>query len=227
MDPIYEPISRRFLENPKELEDAFARAWFKLTHRDMGPPSRYLGPEVPEEELLWQDPLPAVNHDLVQADDIASLKRKILASGLSISELVSTAWASAATFRGSDKRGGANGARVRLAPQANEVQVGQFLFAVRRRHQGQTAVLRISGIDVLIVSIPHQMLDLQQFRSFGIDPAAKSVVALKSMQHFRAAFTPIAGRIIVCDSGALCTTRYGLLPYRTVPRPIFPLDDGM
>jgi catalase-peroxidase len=116
-DPIYEKISRRFYENPDQLADAFARAWFKLTHRDMGPRSRYLGPEVPAEELIWQDPIPAVNHELIGEKDIASLKGKILASGLSISELVSTAWASASTFRGSDKRGGANGARIRLAPQ--------------------------------------------------------------------------------------------------------------
>jgi catalase-peroxidase len=116
-DPIYEPIARRYLKNPAEFTDAFARAWFKLTHRDMGPRSRYLGPEVPAEELIWQDPIPAVNHKLIDAKDIASLKGKILASGLSGSQLVSTAWASASTFRGSDKRGGANGARIRLAPQ--------------------------------------------------------------------------------------------------------------
>jgi catalase-peroxidase len=116
-DPAYEKISRRFYEHPDELRDAFARAWFKLTHRDMGPRSRYLGPEVPKEELIWQDPIPAVNHKLIDAQDIASLKGKVLASGLSVSELVSTAWASASTFRGSDKRGGANGARIRLAPQ--------------------------------------------------------------------------------------------------------------
>jgi catalase-peroxidase len=117
LDPIYEPISRHFLEHPDELADAFARAWFKLTHRDMGPISRYLGPEVPQESLLWQDPVPAVTHELIGAGDIAALKEKILASGLSISALVSTAWASASTFRGSDKRGGANGARIRLEPQ--------------------------------------------------------------------------------------------------------------
>ena len=117
MDPIYEPISRRFLENPDEFADAFARAWFKLTHRDMGPISRYLGPEVPDEQLLWQDPLPAVDHELIDAQDAAALKSRILESGLSVSQLVSTAWASASTFRGSDKRGGANGARIRLAPQ--------------------------------------------------------------------------------------------------------------
>ncbi len=116
-DPAYEKISRRFLQHPDQFADAFARAWFKLTHRDMGPRARYLGPEVPAQELIWQDPLPAVNHKLIGAEEIASLKDKILASGLSISELVSTAWASASTFRGSDKRGGANGARIRLAPQ--------------------------------------------------------------------------------------------------------------
>lgn len=117
MDPIYEPISRNFFENPDKFADAFARAWFKLTHRDMGPRVRYLGPEVPAEELIWQDPIPAVTHQLIDEHDIAALKSKILASGVSISQLVSTAWASASTFRGSDKRGGANGARIRLAPQ--------------------------------------------------------------------------------------------------------------
>jgi catalase-peroxidase len=116
-DPAYEKISRRFYEHPDQLADAFARAWFKLTHRDMGPRARYLGPEVPVEELIWQDPIPAVNHKLVDAQDIVALKGKILASGLSVPEMVSTAWASASTFRGSDKRGGANGARIRLAPQ--------------------------------------------------------------------------------------------------------------
>ncbi len=116
-DPIYEPIARNYLANPEQFADAFARAWFKLTHRDMGPRPRYLGPEVPAEELIWQDPIPTVNHPLIDASDITSLKETILASGLSVPELVSTAWASAATFRGSDKRGGANGARIRLAPQ--------------------------------------------------------------------------------------------------------------
>ncbi len=120
-DPIYEKISRRFMEKPDQFADAFARAWFKLTHRDMGPRARYLGPEVPAEDLIWQDPIPAVNHKLIDEKDIASLKGKILASGLSVSELVSTAWASASTFRGSDKRGGANGARIRLAPQKDWV----------------------------------------------------------------------------------------------------------
>ncbi len=116
-DPAYEKIARRFYENPDAFQDAFARAWFKLTHRDMGPRSRYLGPEVPDEELIWQDPIPAVDHELIDDQDIASLKAKILDSGLSVTELVSTAWASASTFRGSDKRGGANGARIRLSPQ--------------------------------------------------------------------------------------------------------------
>jgi len=116
-DPVYEKISRRFLEHPEQFADAFARAWFKLTHRDMGPRARYLGPEVPAEELIWQDPVPAVDHPLVDEKDVAALKSTVLASGLSVSELVTTAWASASTFRGSDKRGGANGARIRLAPQ--------------------------------------------------------------------------------------------------------------
>ena len=125
MDPVYEPISRRFHQNPAEFADAFARAWFKLTHRDMGPRSRYLGKDVPQEVLIWQDPIPAVDHPLVTAEDVAALKEKILASGLSVSQLVSAAWASASTFRGSDKRGGANGARVRLAPQKDwEVNAG-------------------------------------------------------------------------------------------------------
>ena len=123
-DPIYEPISRRYQQNPEEFADAFARAWFKLTHRDMGPRSRYLGSEVPDEDLIWQDPIPAADYDMIDGQDVAALKAQILASGLSISQLVSTAWASAATFRGSDKRGGANGARIRLAPQ-KEWEVNQ------------------------------------------------------------------------------------------------------
>ncbi len=138
MDPIYEPISRRFHENPEEFADAFARAWFKLTHRDMGPRSRYLGPEVPAEELIWQDPIPAVNHELIDEQDIAALKGKILASGLSVSQLVSTAWASASTFRGSDKRGGANGARIRLAPQKD--------WEVNQPAQLETVLQTLEGI---------------------------------------------------------------------------------
>lgn len=138
VDPIYEKISRRFYENPDQLADAFARAWFKLTHRDMGPRSRYLGPEVPAEELIWQDPVPAVDHELINEQDIADLKGKILASGLSISELVSTAWASASTFRGSDKRGGANGARIRLAPQKD--------WEVNQPTQLKTVLQTLEGI---------------------------------------------------------------------------------
>ncbi len=138
VDPIYEKISRRFYENPDELADAFARAWFKLTHRDMGPRSRYLGPEVPAEELIWQDPVPAVDHELIDAADLANLKSKILASGLSISELISTAWASTSTFRGSDKRGGANGARIRLAPQKD--------WKVNQPAQLKTALQTLEGI---------------------------------------------------------------------------------
>src|SRR5205809_1523012 len=131
VDPVYERISRRFFENPDQFADAFARAWFKLTHRDMGPRPRYLGPEVPSEDLIWQDPIPAVNHKLIDQQDIASLKGQILSSGLSISQMASTAWASAATFRGSDKRGGANGARIRLAPQ-KDWEVNQPLNWQRR-----------------------------------------------------------------------------------------------
>ncbi len=137
LDPVYEKISRRFYENPDQFRDAFARAWFKLTHRDMGPRSRYLGPEVPVEELIWQDPIPAVNHALIGTEDIASLKGSILASGLSLSELVSTAWASASTFRGSDMRGGANGARIRLAPQKDwEVNQPEQLAKVLKTLEG-------------------------------------------------------------------------------------------
>lgn len=137
MDPVYEPISRRFHENPEEFADAFARAWFKLTHRDMGPKVRYLGPEVPEEDLLWQDPIPAVTHNLIDEQDIADLKGKIRDSGLSVSELVSTAWASASTYRGSDMRGGANGARIRLAPQKDwEVNQPDQLASVLQALEG-------------------------------------------------------------------------------------------
>ncbi len=160
MDPIYEPISRRFHANPAEFADAFARAWFKLTHRDMGPVSRYLGPEVPGEQLLWQDPLPAVGHELIDAQDAAELKSRILASGLSVSQLVSTAWASASTFRGSDKRGGANGARIRLAPQKDwEVNQPAELATVLNVLEGiqqdfnraQPGGKRVSLADVIVL----------------------------------------------------------------------------
>ncbi|MEK7687111.1 MAG: catalase/peroxidase HPI, partial [Pseudomonadota bacterium] len=159
-DPAYEKISRRFHENPDQFAKAFARAWYKLTHRDMGPRSRYLGPEVPAEALLWQDPIPAADHDLVDAQDIRALKARILASGLSISQLVSTAWASAATFRGSDKRGGANGARIRLAPQKDwEANQPAQLAIVLETFEGirkefnpaQTGGKRISLADLIVL----------------------------------------------------------------------------
>ena len=146
-DPVYEKISRRFYENPEELADAFARAWFKLTHRDMGPRARYLGPEVPAEELIWQDPIPAVDHELVDDKDIAALKGIILGSGLSVSELVSTAWASASTFRGSDMRGGANGARIRLAPQKDwQVNQPDQLAKVLKALEGIQSELQQEGL---------------------------------------------------------------------------------
>jgi catalase-peroxidase len=160
-DPVYEKISRRFMENPDQFAGAFARAWFKLTHRDMGPRSRYRGPEVPAEELIWQDPIPAVNHELIDEKDIASLKGKILASGLSVSELVSTAWASASTFRGSDKRGGANGARIRLAPQKDwEVNQPAQLVKVLKTLEGiqsafnsaQSGGKKVSLADLIILA---------------------------------------------------------------------------
>jgi catalase-peroxidase len=159
-DPVYEKISRRFLENPDQFADAFARAWFKLTHRDMGPIARYLGPLVPKEALIWQDPIPAADHQLIDEQDIAALKAKILASGLSISQLVTTAWASAATFRGSDKRGGANGARIRLAPQKNwEVnqpaeleKVLQKLEAIQKDfNSAQSAGKKVSLADLIVL----------------------------------------------------------------------------
>jgi len=171
-DPIYEPIARRYQQNPAEFADAFARAWFKLTHRDMGPRSRYLGPEVPAEELIWQDPVPAVDHKLIGAKDIANLKGKILASGLSVSQLVSTAWASASTFRGSDKRGGANGARIRLAPQKDwEVNQPARLKTVLKTLEGiqkafngaQTGGKKVSLADLIVLA-----------GCAGVEQAAKS-----------------------------------------------------
>jgi catalase-peroxidase len=160
-DPAYEKISRRFLENPDQFADAFARAWFKLTHRDMGPKTRYLGPDVPAEELIWQDPIPVVNHPLVDNNDIAALKATILESGLTVPELVSTAWASASTFRGSDKRGGANGARVRLAPQRywqvnNPSQLDKVLNTLesiqKKFNDAQTNGKKISLADLIVLA---------------------------------------------------------------------------
>lgn len=171
-DPIYEPISRRFLANPNQLADAFARAWYKLIHRDMGPLSRYLGPEMPNEELLWQDPVPAVDHPLVNHGDVATLKSKLLASGLSVSQLVSTAWAAASSFRGSDKRGGANGGRLRLAPQkdwaANQptqlATVLQTLEDIQRDfNSAQTGGKKVSLADLIVLA-----------GSAGIELAAKN-----------------------------------------------------
>jgi catalase-peroxidase len=159
-DPVYEKISRRFYEHPLEFSDAFARAWFKLTHRDMGPIARYLGPEVPGEALIWQDPLPALNHALIDENDIASLKAKVLSSGLSVSLLVSTAWASASTFRGSDKRGGANGARLRLAPQKNWAvnnpeqlkKVLDTLEGIQKEFNRQTTDKKVSLADLIVLA---------------------------------------------------------------------------
>jgi catalase-peroxidase len=182
-DPIYRRIAKRFYEHPDEFADAFARAWFKLTHRDMGPRSRYLGPEVPEEELIWQDPLPAVDHELIDAQDIADLKGKILASGLSVSQLVSTAWTSASTFRGSDKRGGANGARIRLAPQKDwEVnqpeqlaKVLESLKGIQKAFNGaQSRGKRVSLADLIVLG-----------GCAGVEQAAKN-----AGYHITVPFTP-------------------------------------
>ena len=171
-DPIYEKIARRFLDNPEQLADAFARAWFKLIHRDMGPLSRYLGPELPNEELLWQDPIPALDHALVDDADVAALKGKLLASGLSVAQLVSTAWAAASTFRGSDKRGGANGGRLRLAPQvfwqANQPEqltqvLGKLEALQREFNNAQTTGKKISLADLIVLG-----------GSAGIEQAAKN-----------------------------------------------------
>jgi catalase-peroxidase len=159
-DPAYEKISRRFLEHPEQFADAFARAWFKLTHRDMGPRARYLGPEVPAEELIWQDPIPKVDHPLIDAQDVAALKAKILASGLTVSQLVSTAWASASTFRGSDMRGGANGARIRLAPQkdwavnepAQLAKVLQTLEGIQKEFNSASAGKKVSLADLIVLA---------------------------------------------------------------------------
>ena len=161
LDPVYEPIARRFHQNPQAFADAFARAWFKLTHRDMGPKARYLGPEVPAEELVWQDPIPACDHALVDAQDVAALKAQVLASGLPVAALVSTAWASASTFRGSDKRGGANGARIRLAPQkdwevnqpAQLAQVLAVLEGIQQRfNAAQTGGKKLSLADLIVLA---------------------------------------------------------------------------
>src|SRR6267378_8703161 len=160
LDPVYEKISRRFYENPAQFADAFARAWYELTHRDMGPRARYLGPEVPKEELIWQDPIPKVDYKLIDEKDVAALKAKILASKLSVSQLVSTAWASASTFRGGDKRGGANGARIRLAPQkdwelnqpAELAKVLRTLEAIQKDfNSSQSGGKKVSLADLIVL----------------------------------------------------------------------------
>ena len=178
------------MENPDQFADAFARAWFKLTHRDMGPRARYLGPEVPAEELIWQDPIPAVNHKLIDAQDIASLKGKILASGLSVSELVSTAWASASTFRGSDKRGGANGARIRLAPQKDwEVNQPAQLAKVLKTLEGiqsafnSAAVWRQEGL----AGRPDRSGRLRRRRASGEECRSRGDGSLHAGTHGRLA----------------------------------------
>ena len=185
-DPAYEKISRRFHENPDEFADAFARAWFKLTHRDMGPISRYLGSEVPSEELIWQDPIPTVNHELINDEDVSSLKQNILASGLSVSELVGTAWASASTFRGSDKRGGANGARIRLAPQKdwevnNPEQLSKVLDTLERIqgefNGNQSGKKKVSLADLIVLG-----------GNAGVEQAAKN-----AGQNISVPFTPGRG----------------------------------
>ncbi len=184
-DPIYEKISRRFLENPDQFADAFARAWFKLTHRDMGPKARYLGPEVPAEDLIWQDVIPAVDHPLVDDADVASLKAKVLAAGLSVQELVSTAWAAASSFRGSDKRGGVNGARIRLEPQKNwevnePAQLAKVLGTLEAIQQnfnaGQTGGKKISLADLIVIA-----------GNAGVEEAAKA-----AGQDVTVPFTPAA-----------------------------------
>ncbi len=171
-DPLYEPIARRFQQNPEEFEDAFARAWFKLTHRDMGPRSRYLGPEVPDEDLIWQDPIPKVDHDLIGATEIAQLKGRVLASGLSVAQLVTTAWASASTFRGSDKRGGANGARIRLAPQRDwEINQPEQLSIVLQTLEGIQQEFNMANVGGKRVSLADLII---LAGCAGVEQAAKN-----------------------------------------------------
>src|SRR6202012_1654387 len=182
LDPAYEKMSRCVREHPEQFADAFARAWFKLTHRDMGPRARYLGPEVPKEELIWQDPIPAVNHELVNAQDVAALKAKILASGLTVAQLVSTAWASASTFRGSDKRGGANGARIRLAPQKdwevnNPTQLAKVLGVlegIQAEFNNQGGAKQVSIADLIVLA-----------GNAGVEEAAR-----KANHHVHVPFSP-------------------------------------
>jgi len=231
-DPVYEKISRRFLENPDEFADAFARAWFKLTHRDLGPRSRYLGPDIPQEELIWQDPIPAVDYELVDANDIAGLKAKILETGLTVSELVSTAWASASTFRGSDKRGGANGARIRLAPQRNwEVNNPKLLEKVLAKleavqnefNKSQTGNKRISIADLIVLAgcvgvekaaaaAGHQITvpftpgrnDAREDQT-DIDSIALLEPQADGFRNYRRVKTPVATEFLLVDKAQLLT----------------------
>jgi catalase-peroxidase len=227
-DPAYEKISRRFYENPDKFADAFARAWFKLTHRDMGPRSRYLGPEVPAEELIWQDPIPAVDHELIDDNDIATLKDKILDSGLSISELVSTAWASASTFRGSDMRGGANGARIRLAPQkdweVNQpqqlVKVLETLEGIQRDFNKQVSMADLivlggcagvekaaknAGCDVTVPFTPGRM-DATQEQTDPVNIAVLEPIADGFRNYQKAKYTVSAEELLVDKSQLLTLT---------------------
>jgi catalase-peroxidase len=233
-DPDYEKISRRFHENPDQFADAFARAWFKLTHRDMGPIARYLGPLVPKEELIWQDAIPAVNHPLVDAQDIAALKANILASGLSISQLVTTAWASASTFRGSDKRGGANGARIRLAPQkdwevnqpAELATVLQALEAIQKDFNGaQSGGKKVSLADLIVlggcaavekaakqvgvdVKVPFSLgrMDASQEQTDADSFAALEPTTDGFRNYIRAGHEPFAAELLVDQANLLTLT---------------------
>jgi len=231
-DPIYGPIARRFHENPQQLADAFARAWFKLTHRDMGPRARYLGPEVPAEELLWQDPIPPLNHPLIDAQDIGALKSKILSSGLSVSQLVATAWASASTFRGSDKRGGANGARLRLAPQKDwEVNEPAQLAKVLKTLQGMQSDFnrgssggkKVSIADLIVlagcagiesaarsaghtVTVPFTpgRMDASQEQTDVVSVAALEPVA-DAFRNYQKGSYPVAAEVLLVDRAQLLT----------------------
>ncbi|SEW43953.1 catalase-peroxidase [Chitinophaga sp. YR573] len=222
-DPAYEKISRRFLENPDEFADAFARAWFKLTHRDMGPRVRYLGPDVPKEELLWQDPIPAVDHALIDENDIKALKAKVLESGLSVSELVSTAWASASTFRGSDKRGGANGARIRLAPQRywkvnNPPQLQKVLGALENIQKGFNKKVSLADLIVLAgcagiekaagntITVPFTpgRMDASQERT-DVESVGYLEPIADGFRNYRKSKYPVATEALLIDKAQLLT----------------------
>ncbi len=221
-DPAYEKIARRFLAHPEQLADAFARAWFKLTHRDMGPRARYLGPEVPAEELIWQDPIPKVDHPLVDAEDIASLKKKVLASGLTVAQLVSTAWASASTFRGSDKRGGANGARIRLAPQKDwAVNQPEQLAQVLKKLEGLRAEFngtasggrKISLADLIVLAgaaaVEKAAKDAGQVIAVPFTPGRMDAVAGTDRRPFLRPARARGRRLPQLRQGPLCRASRG------------------